>query len=83
LRWVEAAARLPGKSLQVAIAIWFVARESNSAIPLSNVLAYRFGLDRNSKYRALEWLQEAGLIAVERRVGKAPLVTILDPEAAT
>ena len=27
----------------------------------------QFGLDRNAKYRALEWLENANLITVERR----------------
>jgi hypothetical protein len=81
LRWLEAAAGLPGKSLHTGIALWFAAGQAKSAkIPLSNVAGCRFGLDRNSKYRALDWLEGAGLISVERRLGKTPIVTILRPE---
>jgi hypothetical protein len=40
----------------------------------------RFGLDRNAKYRGLAWLEQARLIAVERKLGRPPLVRILDPE---
>jgi hypothetical protein len=47
-------------------------------IPLSNITSLRFGLDRNAKYRALAWLEEAGLIAVERKLGRAPIVTLND-----
>jgi hypothetical protein len=39
----------------------------------------RFGLDRNAKYRALTWLEDAGLVSVERKLGRAPVVTILSP----
>lgn len=81
LRWLEAAARLPGKSLHTGIALWSSALQTKSeTIPLSNVAGCRFGLERNAKYRALEWLEGAGLISVERGPGKTPLVTILDAE---
>lgn len=83
LNWVSIAARLPGKSLHVGIAIWFTASLAKSAtVPLSNIASLTFGLDRNAKYRALQWLEEAGLIAVERKLGRSPLVTLLEvPEA--
>ena len=37
-----------------------------------------FGIARHAKYRALEALEAAGLISVERRPKKGPIVTILD-----
>ena len=82
LSWLSVAAQLPGKSLHVAIAIWLMASLAKSAIvPLSNAAALPFGLDRNAKYRALEWLEEAGLISVERKAGRSPVVTVLEVEA--
>ena len=81
LPWLEAAARLPGKSIHAGIALWYVAGLTRSrSVPLSNIAGCRFGLDRNAKYRALHWLEGAGLIAVERKLGRAPVVTILDRE---
>ncbi len=78
LKWIEAAARLPGKSLHVAIAVWMLCRhQSFLEAALGNRLALRFGVDRNSKYRALGWLEDAGLIEVERRPGRPPIVTIV------
>lgn len=78
LDWLAAAARLPGKSLQVAVAVWFLAGlHRSSVVPLSNKISHRFGLDRNSKYRGLAWLETKGLISVERKIGRAPIVTIL------
>lgn len=79
LDWLCAAARLPGKSLQVGIALWFLAGVHKSrVIPLSNNTSQRFGLDRNSKYRGLSWLEQGSLVSVERKVGRAPVVTIND-----
>jgi len=77
--WLSSAARLPGKSLHVAVALCVLRGSQKSrVVPLSNITSLRFGLDRNAKYRALAWLEEAGLIAVERKLGRAPVVTILE-----
>ena len=82
--WLSTAARLPGKSLHVAIAVWFTASLNKSAtVPLSNLAGLPFGLDRNAKYRALAWLEEAGLIEVERKLGRAPIVTLLGSNNGT
>ena len=79
LVWLEAAAQLPGKSLHAGVALWYAAGLTKSAsVQLSNISGLRFGLDRNAKYRALGWLEGAGLIKVERKLGRAPVVTILD-----
>src|SRR5688500_18820280 len=76
LAWLEAAASLPGKSLHAGVALWYAAGLTRSrSVPLSNISGLRFGLDRNAKYRALGWLEGAGLIIVERKFGRAPIVT--------
>ena len=77
LDWLSAAAALPGRSLHVGVALWLEAGLRNSAVvPLSNLTGRYFGLDRNAKYRGLEWLEQAGLISVERKLGRAPMVTL-------
>jgi len=81
IAWIAAAAKLPGRSLHTAIALWWAARIARSrSVPLSNVSSLQFGADRNQKYRAMQWLERAGLITVERKLGRAPIVTILDRE---
>lgn len=81
LRWLQTAARLPGKSLHAGVALWYVAGLTRSpCVPLSNIAGDKFGLDRNAKYRALAWLEGAGLVKVERKLGRAPVVTIVVPE---
>lgn len=84
LPWLEAAASLPGKSLHVGIALWFASGLTRSGtMPLSTVGAAKFGLDRHSKNRALAWLEKAGLIKVDRKQGRAPVVTILSPPSSS
>ncbi len=84
LDWLGRAARLPGRSLHVAILLWYAAGLQKTArVSLSNTLARRFGIERNAKYRALRWLEQAGLVSVENNAGQAPRVTLLDPEDAS
>jgi hypothetical protein len=84
LDWLSAAARVPGKSLHVGIALWFVSGLQRSHIVvLSNNTIRRFGLDRNAKYRGLAWLEQANLISVRRKLGRAPMVTILEHSTET
>jgi hypothetical protein len=80
LRWVSAAARLPGKSLQVALVVWYQTTiEKNVTIKLSSKTLEMFGVtDGGTKRRALESLENGGLIKVEQKNGKLPLVTILE-----
>jgi len=81
-RWLRIAARLPGKSFNLAVMIWCAASMAGSrTVTISNVDALGFGLERNAKYRALAWLEDANLIAVERKPGRSPIVTLLDARA--
>lgn len=78
IAWLQSAARLPGRSLHAGLALWIAATQSRTRIvPLSNLDGVRLGCGRNQKYRALAWLEAAGLVTVQRQLGRAPIVTIL------
>ena len=78
LNWLSVAARLPGKSLHVGVALWFTqGLQGDCMVSLTNTAGIPFGFDRNAKYRALAWLEDAGLIAVERKLGRPPKIAIL------
>ena len=79
-RWIITAARLPGKALHIGIGLWFLAGLTRSrTVKPSNVLLNLMGVTRFSKARGLMELKKAGLIHIDRRLGKNPLVTILNP----
>ena len=66
----------------LGLAIWYAAERWRShQVALSNIDAYCFGLNRNAKYRALHWLEAAGLISVKRKLGCPPIVTVVRDEA--
>jgi hypothetical protein len=48
----------------------------NRTVPLANKTLAVLGVDRYAKYRALVWLEGAGLVSVERRPGCNPVVTL-------
>jgi hypothetical protein len=72
------AAQLPGKTLQVALAIWFLAGLNKSAaVRLGQSVLNEFGVDRHSKSRALAQLMNAKLISIQCAAGCAPVITIV------
>lgn len=78
LDWFEVAAALPGKTLHVALAIWFqVGLERSPTVRLSQKRLARFGVSRDAKYDALKRLADAGLIEVVQSAGQAPAITVI------
>jgi DNA-binding transcriptional ArsR family regulator len=80
LKWLSGAAGLGGKApLAVALALCFESgRKRSQVVTLTSAILRRFSVNRKAKYRGLEALEDAGLICVERRPKKNPIVTILD-----
>lgn len=78
LDWFEMASALPGKTLHVALAIWFyVGLERTTTVKLGQKRVARFAVSRDAKYDALRRLAEAGLIEVEQRPGQSVQVTLV------
>jgi hypothetical protein len=77
LRWATAAAkatRTP-KALVWVLLLHEVWKTKGAPFPLSNERLSRYGVTRETKRRALAEMEAAGLITVERRRGRAPVVT--------
>jgi len=82
LGWITAAAKLPGRTVIVALALWRHARMSRTlTIPLSNRALVEWGIGYRGKCRGLSALEKAGLVRVERKTGASPKVTILGADA--
>jgi hypothetical protein len=56
--------------------LWFKALNKTKPVALSNVALKAFGFHRSDKVRALRALEEAGMVTVQWRGKKSPLVTL-------
>jgi hypothetical protein len=79
LWWLEQVAKAT-RSPQVFVAVWLLHlswKKGGLSFPLPNGRLALRGFDRQAKRRALANLERAGLITVERRNGKTPVVTLV------
>ena len=78
LKWILPASSLPGKSLQISMALWFLKGVTRkNTVKLSGKLVRSFGVSRSTLYRGLAEMENAGLISIQRHKGRSPIVTIL------
>ncbi len=76
---LQRAARLPGRALHVYLSIrhrCHLRREQMVTLPAAYLQA--FGIGKDVKRRALAELETAGLIRVERLVGRTARVTLME-----
>ena len=79
LAWAAKAAAATNTSKAV-VWVWLVQevrRTGSDTVSMSNEALAKYGVSRKIKGSALRQLESAGLIAVERRSGKAPAVRLL------
>ena len=73
---------LPAKALATYLDVWDRRKLEGRGVPVTLPNAFAldpWGVDRHAKGRALRILERAGLIAVERSLGRAPRITLRDP----
>ena len=81
LSWLTPACALPGKALATGLALWYLSglrKGRKDGLRLTTKVLERFHVDRSAKCRALKALEKAGLVRVERKARKNPVVTIVD-----
>jgi hypothetical protein len=76
--WVRQAAQLGVTALLVGLALWHLKglRSANTFI-VSNLMVREWGIQPDAKTRALRKLEKAGLISIERRGKRSPLVSLI------
>jgi DNA-binding transcriptional ArsR family regulator len=78
LDWFSKAGGLPGKTLHVALILWYLSGLNKSReVRLGSKQLAAFGVSRDAKYQALQRLRESGLVEVDQQPGRVPVVTIL------
>ncbi len=85
LEWISKAAHLPGKAINVALALSWLSglNKSKEGLKLTNKVYESFNVSRPTAHKALNSLEDAGLVKVERGPGRKNRVTILDPPPTT
>jgi hypothetical protein len=81
--WLSHARKLGVTALWVGLALWYLRglRKSDSFI-VSNRMMEFLNVEPDAKRRALRKLRNAGLIAIQSREKRSPLVTIIVKSAA-
>jgi CRP-like cAMP-binding protein len=77
--WVEKLAKTrSANTYRVALYLLFLHWKDNGApIKLANGMLVMDGVTRFSKWRALQELEQAGLIRIERRQRKSPMILVV------
>jgi hypothetical protein len=76
--WLGEAAALPGRALHVALAVWFAKSVAKGGpVKLTGTVREKFRISPHACRLGLGALKRAGLVAVEQRPGRCPVVTIL------
>ena len=75
--WQAVLADKQAEGATYRVALYLLDRATFSEkVPLGNRVLEKHGVNRWAKWRALEVLRRAGLIAVEARRGRPPLVKV-------
>lgn len=78
LDWAGVANRLPEDTFGTVVALWFLlGLKKNNAVKLRPSVLVDLGISDRAVRRALVALERAGLVRLDRRKGKRPIVTIL------
>ncbi len=78
LDWLGRAARLPGKALNVALAIsWLFGMAKNAPVKLTKKALALLNVSRDAATDGVTRLEDAGLIRVTRSPGRCHVVSVL------
>ena len=79
MTWLRQARKLSYPTLWTGLILWHLAGlKKRASFPFSNIEAALWGINRQTKYKTLAALEEAGLIDVKREGHRAPIVTLLE-----
>jgi len=78
LSWITSASKISSSALSVGILLWYY--HGLSGVPIIKLTTKKlkeFGISKRTAYRALQRMEDARLVHVDRKYGRAPLVRIL------
>jgi len=79
LDWIICAAQLGGKTVNLALALWYLkGLQRSDTVILTHKMLREFGVSVNTSYRLLERMEGSGLVRIKQQPGSAPRVTIME-----
>lgn len=79
IAWIELACMQGGKAAGLAWLLHFKAgMTKGKPVKVTRELLKRFNVSTSAAYRALDAMESAGLISVQRRRGASPIVAVLE-----
>lgn len=77
--WLCSASKCPGKSLNVAIALRFIAGiKKDNRIKMQRAVLKDLGISRQTYNNGLKQLERVGLVTIEKGPGQTPTVTLVN-----
>jgi len=94
LKWFQKASTISRSAAVVGLIIWGIAyqkklwgyesqRRTSGSIKVTNQTCMKWGICGNSKNIALRMMKEAGLIRLDTKRGRSPVVQIIDDDLRT
>ena len=78
MAWLNEAAKLPGKAINLGIAIWWLnGMAKTKTVKLTGKALDYVNISRGAASDALKRLEESGLVRVQRPPGQRPIVEII------
>jgi hypothetical protein len=78
--WLSEAAKLSGKSLNLALALlWLASVHQVTGVSLTRRVLKAWSISRDARYTALPKLVGAGLVKALQLPGRAPFVILVEP----
>lgn len=78
MEWLSMAAAMPGKTLNVAVALWWLhGMQEGKPFKLTKKAAALLNIGRDAASGGLAQLAQGGLITLHKRSGKRPEITII------
>ena len=82
LDWMAAAAELPGRCVPVGLLLWYrYGLTKNRTVKVTRTLLSKMRVNKDAGRRAINQLEAAGLVTVDRGRGRSSLVTIIDVDS--
>jgi len=79
MRWLNESMAISGTATKIGLYLWHISgmNNQNLIIKLNKKLINEFNVSRQTRYRAFQALENAGLLTIEQKNGRYPEITLI------